>query len=68
MAETPIIKEGMNGFYPWAKKEKIPKNPYANDIGLKPNGNQNTFFELPYSHAPLVHFFNPALLASHTLP
>ena len=22
MAETPIIKAGMNGFYPWANKEK----------------------------------------------
>ena len=25
MAETPIIKAGMNGFYPWANKEKIQK-------------------------------------------
>ena len=25
MAEIPIIKEGINGFYPWADKEKTQK-------------------------------------------
>ena len=33
MAETPIIKEGMNGFYPWANIHK--KNPRVNDIGRR---------------------------------
>ncbi|HFB99177.1 MAG TPA: hypothetical protein ENJ53_00090 [Phaeodactylibacter sp.] len=34
MAKTPIIKEGNNGFYPWADIHQ--KNPYAHAIALHP--------------------------------